>query len=62
MDDYLIYNGKGWLPGIPARNLTRAEFDALDKDQRASVMACGSYDVVSQSKKKNAPVVESAEE
>lgn len=54
MDIYAKYNGAGWLPEIPARDLTRAEWDALTDERKDAVLACGSYEVI-QTKVKNAP-------
>lgn len=50
------------LPDIPARDLSRDEFDGLSEDQRAAVLACGAYEVVKSTKQKDAPVTDGSKE
>lgn len=38
------YNGKGFVIGIPARNLTDEEVEKMSKQDRAAVEKCGYYE------------------
>lgn len=41
------YVGNGnWIAGVPARDLSRAEFEALDGDLQEAVKKCGLYELV----------------
>lgn len=46
------YKGDGteFLNGVPARNLSDEEYDALDTEQKSDVRRSGLYDVVSEAK------------
>lgn len=40
------YTGRGWLPGIPARDLDEADMAQLATDQRIAVTTSGLYEPV----------------
>lgn len=43
---YMRYIGAGeFVQGVPARDLTRVEWDALDTDTQALVLALGLYEL-----------------
>lgn len=48
-----------FLPGIPARDLTEDEYQALTVEQRSAVRGCGFYDVVTDEQMK--PAIKRAE-
>ncbi len=45
MDDFIQYLGDGtnYVEGVPARNLTRDEWNALREERRAYALATGLY-------------------
>jgi hypothetical protein len=45
-NEYIKYIGDGAaIPGIPARDMTKAEFMKLDVETRAIILACGLYEI-----------------
>lgn len=41
----LYRGGGGFVPGVPARHLTAAEYEALTAEERAALRASGLYEV-----------------
>ncbi len=48
----VIYKGGGFIQGIPARDLTLAEWEALNPDQQKQVIESGLYELIEVSPKK----------
>lgn len=55
-DTGLIYNGKGWLPGIPARDLTAEE--VKNYGGKEILIASGNYEEPIVVKPTKAPLLE----
>jgi hypothetical protein len=50
----IIYNGRGIIQGVPARDLTQEEFDALPKGTQELAIDSGVYEIVNDKPKKEA--------
>lgn len=44
------YIGNGYIPGIPARDLSDNDFSGLDKEQQATVQKSGLYEYIKDKK------------
>jgi hypothetical protein len=51
-------DGTAYLNGVPARNLSDEEYDALETEQKAAVRKSGLYDVASETRATEARAVE----
>ena len=54
------YIGTGWLVGIPARDISKEEFESMDKEKQALVKSCGLYELeVKISQRSKSPILQS---
>lgn len=56
-----VGNGKQFFIGVPARDLTKEEFDRLDPNERRDVESSDLYSFVKSPSKSNAPAVTESE-
>ena len=63
MDDeiYLKYVGSSFYIGIPARDITRAEFEAMSKEQQDLLLASSHYQIVAKPQPKKRAAKDSEE-
>lgn len=44
------YKGEGFVVGIPARDITEAEYNAMNKEDQQTVKTCGLYELEKKTK------------
>lgn len=52
MSLYAIYTKQGYLAGVPAKDMTKSEWEALPKELQDKALKAGTHKIVSARKKK----------